>query len=313
MSGFQVMPPLSADERAELEQSIIDNGVQVPILVAADGAIVDGHHRDEIARKHNLHCPRTVSDKSEQELRGLAFSLNLHRRHLTREQKRQIVAESIKADPQLSDREHGRRTGVSGNTAAAVRRDLEATAQVEQSDVRVSGDGRVRPATQPPRSITIHRDDEGNETGRTVDDRDLTELSDDELYEAAEAEGEYGDPDFAFVGENVIECSGCQQDHDPAVITEMDTETLLCPPCLDKATGEAPEQPAPAEPTKPRRRALEEGFFDATMRLGKAVTSLQNLGNDDRLPRNKEKVARYRHDLLRAIDALQCVADQLNQ
>lgn len=165
-----------------------------------------------------------------------------------------------------------------------------------------------------PRRETIFTDPEtGEETGRAVDDRDLTELSDDELYEAAEAEGEYGDPDFAFVGENVIECSGCQQDHDPAVITEMDTETLLCPPCLDKATGEAPEQPAPAEPTKPRRRALEEGFFDATMRLGKAVTSLQNLGNDDRLPRNKEKVARYRHDLLRAIDALQCVADQLNQ
>ncbi|SKU69918.1 Uncharacterised protein [Mycobacteroides abscessus subsp. massiliense] len=62
---------------------------------------------------------------------------------------------------------------------------------------------------------------------------------------------------------------------------------------------------------KPRRRPIEEGFFDATMRLNKAVTSLQNLGKDDRLPRNKKQIARYRHDLLRAIDALQRVADQL--
>ncbi|AER47794.1 hypothetical protein DEADP_51 [Mycobacterium phage DeadP] len=65
------------------------------------------------------------------------------------------------------------------------------------------------------------------------------------------------------------------------------------------------------QPQKPRRRPLEEGFFDATMRLNKAVTSLENLGKDDRLPRNKNQVARYRHDLIRAIDALQRVADQL--
>lgn len=69
--------------------------------------------------------------------------------------------------------------------------------------------------------------------------------------------------------------------------------------------------PTPAVQSKPRRRPIEEGFFDATMRLNKAVTSLENLGKDDRLPRNKNQVARYRHDLIRAIDALQRVADQL--
>lgn len=273
MSGFQVMPPLAPEERVELEASIRAHGVQVPILVAADGTIVDGHHRDEIARKHNLHCPRTVLDKSEPELRGLAFSLNLHRRHLTREQKRAVVAESIKADPQLSDREHGRRTGVDKNTAAKVRAGLESTGEIHQSDGRVSGDGRVRPATQPRHEITV-TDDDGTAVGGMVDDRDPADMSDQDWIDAAyDTEAEF-------------------DDSDQAPVVEM------------------PQAREP-EPAK-RRRPLEEGFFDATMRLTKAVTSLENLGNDDRLPRNKEKVARYRSDLLRAIDALQCVADQLN-
>lgn len=84
-----------------------------------------------------------------------------------------------------------------------------------------------------------------------------------------------------------------------------------CFPADDSATDEqmCGQQEAPVQ--KPRRRPLEEGFFDATMRLTKAVTSLENLGNDDRLPRNKNQVARYRNDLIRAIDALQRVANQL--
>lgn len=54
-------------------------------------------------------------------------------------------------DPELSNREHARRTGVSDNTVGSVRRELESTAQIAQSETRVSGDGRVRPASQPPR------------------------------------------------------------------------------------------------------------------------------------------------------------------
>ena len=70
--------------------------------------------------------------------------------------------------------------------------------------------------------------------------------------------------------------------------------------------------PAPADPPKPKRRPLEEQFFDATHQLTRVCTTLQNLGDDDRLPRNREQVARYRSDLLRAIDTLQRVADQLS-
>ena len=121
MAGFQVMPRLSADEFAALEADIVENGVRVPITVAEDGRIVDGHHRDEIARRHGLHCPRVTAAGDDGVLRSLAFSLNVNRRHLSREQKRVLVAESLRADPILRDRDHARRCGADHKTVGRVR------------------------------------------------------------------------------------------------------------------------------------------------------------------------------------------------
>lgn len=151
MSGYQVMPRLSPDEYADLESDIVAHGVMVPITVSTDGVIVDGHHRDEIARKHDLHCPRVTANGTESELRGLAFSLNLNRRHLNREQRRELIAESLRSDPELSNREHARRTGVSDNTVGSVRREMEAGAQIAHLDTRTAPDGKTYPASQPDR------------------------------------------------------------------------------------------------------------------------------------------------------------------
>lgn len=161
MSGFQVMPRLSSDEYADLEADIVAHGVQVPITVAPDGTIVDGHHRDEIARKHDLHCPRVTAQGSREELQGLAFSLNLNRRHLNREQRRELISESLRLAPQMSNREHARRTGANHETVGSVRRGMESTGEIRQSDDRVSGDGRTRPSFQPdrPRATAMPQSD----------------------------------------------------------------------------------------------------------------------------------------------------------
>lgn len=143
---YQVMPRLSPEDYSDLEKSILENGVQVPIIVTRDGTIVDGHHRHEIATKHNLPCPIVqASEDDATKLRSLAFALNLNRRHLGRDERRRLLAESIKADPQLSDREHGRRAGASDKTAGAVRRDLEANAEIPHSAERVTATGKPAP------------------------------------------------------------------------------------------------------------------------------------------------------------------------
>lgn len=147
---YQVMPPLSADEYQELHDSIKAQGVLEPIHVDEDGVVIDGHHRSKIAAELGIPCPViTHDDLDESGKRSLAFTLNLKRRHLNREQRRALIAESLKSDPQLSNREHERRTGTHKNTVQAVREELESTGQIAQSETRVSGDGRVRPASQP--------------------------------------------------------------------------------------------------------------------------------------------------------------------
>jgi hypothetical protein len=151
---FQSMPPLSGDEYAALEQSIKDHGIQVPILVDTEGVVIDGHHRKKIADDLGVHCPRKVLyDATDTEKRTLALSLNLDRRHLSREQRRDLIAASLKADPQLSNREHARRTGASDHTVADIRDDLEEGAQITHLDKRDNPQGRPQPATKTPKTI----------------------------------------------------------------------------------------------------------------------------------------------------------------
>ena len=56
-SEFQsLIPPLSEDEFARLEKSIIAEGVRDPIITWG-GVIVDGHNRYTICEKHGIDCP----------------------------------------------------------------------------------------------------------------------------------------------------------------------------------------------------------------------------------------------------------------
>lgn len=149
---YQVMPPLSAEEYQELYEDIKANGVMVPIVVDEDEVIVDGHHRAKIAAELGIPCPEEmIAGKSESEKRNMAFTLNLKRRHLNREQRRALIAESLKADPQLSNREHARRTGVSDKTVGTVRSDLEAGAEIPHLENRQAPDGKSYPSSQPRR------------------------------------------------------------------------------------------------------------------------------------------------------------------
>lgn len=149
---FQVMPPLSPEEYQELHDDIAANGVLVPIIEDENGVIIDGHHRSKIASELGIPCPvETLDGKTEEEKRGMAFTLNLKRRHLNREQRRALIAESLKSDPQLSNREHARRTGAGHPLVQKVRDKLESEGGLEQYSSRMSADGRERPASQPER------------------------------------------------------------------------------------------------------------------------------------------------------------------
>ncbi|MDP9398624.1 MAG: helix-turn-helix domain-containing protein [Actinomycetota bacterium] len=122
---FQVMPALDAEEIAALEVDIAERGVVVPIVVDQHGRVLDGHHRRAIAARMGVDCPTEVRHVADDdEARSTALALNLARRHLTREQRRQLIAAEIAARPGDSDRAIARRFGCSPSTVGAVRREV---------------------------------------------------------------------------------------------------------------------------------------------------------------------------------------------
>ncbi len=153
MNGpYQLLPNLSDEEYVSLRADIAANGVRVPVELDEDGAILDGHHRVRIAVELGIDYPhRVVSGLTEEQKRSHALAVNVNRRTLGRDQRRDLVRASLRADPGLSDRQHAERTGVSHPTVATIRSEMETAGELEKLTSRKSADGRTRPASQSPR------------------------------------------------------------------------------------------------------------------------------------------------------------------
>jgi hypothetical protein len=75
-------------------------------------------------------------------------SKNLHRRHLTSEQKRDLIAKVLKATPATSNRQIAKRVKADDKTVAKVRAELESTAEIPQLKATIGKDGKTRKATR---------------------------------------------------------------------------------------------------------------------------------------------------------------------
>lgn len=140
---YQLFPNLTADEMEALTADIQERGVMVPVEVDEVGEILDGHHRAMIADSLGLPYPTTVRDGWD-ELQKLThvIALNAHRRHLTGDQRAEVVARLRKEGK--STRAIGKVVGVSHVT---IQNDL---AGKDLPPERVNGsDGKSYPATRP--------------------------------------------------------------------------------------------------------------------------------------------------------------------
>ena len=88
-----------------------------------------------------------LSDADKQQL---AEDLNLHRRHLSREQLRLFVERRLKRTPEQSNRRIAAELGVDKNTVESVRCGLQATGEIHQLNKTVGADGKARPARRRP-------------------------------------------------------------------------------------------------------------------------------------------------------------------
>ena len=79
-----LIPPLTAEEMAGLEQDILANGVREPIVIW-NNTIIDGHHRYAICQKHGLpFTTRGESFSSEAEAIAWMIKEQFNRRNMSR-------------------------------------------------------------------------------------------------------------------------------------------------------------------------------------------------------------------------------------
>jgi ParB-like chromosome segregation protein Spo0J len=138
-----------------------------PLKVVQRGggfALVDGFHRFAAAQNLGLEAVTVeiLEPPQDGDLHELAFSLNaVHGRALTLSDRRTFAARLLKAHPDWSEREIGRRAGLVQPTVAKIRQDLEAQAAIAPTESRIGRDGRNYTAVPRNRDAAPERYDTG--------------------------------------------------------------------------------------------------------------------------------------------------------
>jgi hypothetical protein len=79
-------------------------------------------------------------------------SMNVFRRHLTPEQRRELIVARLKENPERSNRKIAKILKVDDKTIEVVRQDLERRAEIPHVEKRVDTKGRQQPAAKPKRT-----------------------------------------------------------------------------------------------------------------------------------------------------------------
>lgn len=124
MALIQPMPELSPEQLDALRADIAANGILQPVIKDQHDRIIDGNHRAAIAAELGIDYPVTVITVADDaEAWDKAVSLNCARRHMTREQVREVIRGEIQRTGD-SDRAIARRVGCSPSTVGSVRAEV---------------------------------------------------------------------------------------------------------------------------------------------------------------------------------------------
>jgi ParB-like chromosome segregation protein Spo0J len=170
----ELLPPLSADELQELGEDIRARGLLVPIVLYLDPdgglSLLDGRNRLDAMERVGIEFVIIATPPSTATLMGdvlnpagktatlvkdidpyaFVVSTNVHRRHLTAERKRELIAGLLKATPEKSNRQIAETVKASPTTVGTVRAEMEAKGDVSKLDTRTDSKGRQQPATKGP-------------------------------------------------------------------------------------------------------------------------------------------------------------------
>jgi ParB-like chromosome segregation protein Spo0J len=154
---FPMMEEDSEQFQGLVESIRANNGLRDAIVLHPDGRVLEGRHREwacEITKVEPLYEPYR-GDLDDESLRQYVLDKNLHRRHLTPEQRRQFREDQIKTNPNKSDRALAEMLKCSHTTIAADRARLATGKNLPVAETpppREGRDGRVRRMPRRPQS-----------------------------------------------------------------------------------------------------------------------------------------------------------------
>lgn len=109
----ELLPPLSGEQLAALEQDLLRNGCYSPIIVNEDLVIVDGHNRQSLCEKHGIPYKMAVfSFEDLLEAKQWALDTQKGRRNLDKWELGKIA---LKLKPELEARARANQSAAGGN------------------------------------------------------------------------------------------------------------------------------------------------------------------------------------------------------
>jgi hypothetical protein len=125
--------------------------------IAAIFRIVDPKRREELDQSLNEAGKGCIIYGVMEDPLAYVISANIHRRHLTAAQKRDVIAALLKANPERSDRSIAKEIGASPTTVGAVREQGEKAGAVSKVDTRTGRDGRTTRLAKTPAQMRRER------------------------------------------------------------------------------------------------------------------------------------------------------------
>jgi hypothetical protein len=149
-----IFPLMEGAEFDALVADIKANALRYKITLY-EGKILDGRNRyramlaagDTPTKEHFFEYKPAVSSDTPL---SYVITANLHRRHLTAEDKRKVITKLLKASPEKSDRQIAKAAKASPTFVGKVRAEKEATGDVSTVDTRTDTKGRKQPAKKAP-------------------------------------------------------------------------------------------------------------------------------------------------------------------
>jgi hypothetical protein len=148
-----IFPMIEGTTFDALAADIASHGVREPVVLF-EGKILDGRNRYRAA--HQTGTRFATVDYTGPDARAFVMSMNLHRRHLTTEQRRELIRSELRTDPAQSDNGIAAKLKVSDKTVTVQRKVLEATSEIPKLTATKGKDGKTRakPAKLDLRKLT---------------------------------------------------------------------------------------------------------------------------------------------------------------